>query len=233
MKLDSFCLLSGDGLVVGIVTVFGFPGVAQGTKEDGKLAIFDNPLTVAAIGIVSAWIGAVINGSLATRAKVNEELREARLKVYPPLWELTSQFSRWPRTPTTYGDLVTAHRDLRNWYYTAGGLYLSENARDRYGEVQELVAAHLRKRSPERNDKKLPDPVYDDLMKTCSSLRTALTEDLESRRQRSIWWVASKALLHRKQHRQAARRISSGKLGTADAARTQPRPSDSTRTPGP
>jgi hypothetical protein len=184
------------------------------------LAVLDNPLTVAAVGIASAGIGAIINGSLATRAKVNEELREARLKVYPPLWKLTSQFSQWPRTPTTYGDLFTAHSALRDWYYTVGGLYLSENARERYGDVQKLVAAHLTKRSPERNDERLPDLVYDDLRKTCSSLRTALTEDLESRRQRAIWWAASKALLHRRQRREAARMIDRGRRGTADASRT-------------
>jgi hypothetical protein len=195
------------------------------------LALFDNPIGVAAIGIVSAWIGAVINGSLATRAKVNEELRNARLKFYPPLWQLTSQFSRWPRTPTTYGNLVTIHCDFRNWYYAAGGLYLSENARDRYGDVQELVEAHLAPRSPEHNDEEVPDLIYDDLMETCSSLRRALTEDLESRRQRSVWWTARKALLHRKQAREAQRRVK--KMGSAaDAPRRLFCPPDST-TPAP
>ena len=98
---------------------------------------------IALIGIAGTVFGAFVNGALATRAKVNEEMRKVRLESYPALWKLTAHFSRWPRMTNTYADLEQFHGLFRSWYYDTGGLYLSENARDRYGDTQELMAAHL------------------------------------------------------------------------------------------
>jgi hypothetical protein len=155
--------------------------------------------------LVSGLISASVNGWLSTRAKVNEELRVERLKAYPPIWERTRAFSRWPRNAAKYEDLHRFHLDLREWYYTVGGLYMSENGRARYGEVQELAAAHLGHRRPPTAS--LPDDSYDALMKTCSAFRIALTEDLESRRQRSLIWAVKRAFEHRKQAKDARSRI--------------------------
>jgi hypothetical protein len=111
----------------------------------------------------------------------------------------------------TYTDLEEFHRWFRSWYYEAGGLHLSENSRARYGEVQELMAAHLRvpegQAMPAQSSGPLPDDVYGGLMEACSALRTALTEDLESRRQRSVLHSISLAARHRKQRRGAAKRL--------------------------
>ncbi len=167
-------------------------------------------LISAVVALVSGLITAAVTGWLAGRAKVAEELRELRLTVYPPVWKRTSVFSRWPRTDVTYDGVQRFHVDLRKWYFELGGLYLSENARDRYGDLQELVEAHLDYHSDPEGDE-LPTPVYDDLMETSSAFRTALTEDLESRRQSSLWWTLSRARLHRSQHRDARRRLQNAK----------------------
>jgi hypothetical protein len=95
------------------------------------------------------------------------------------------------------------HRDLRRWYYDVGGLYMSENARRRYGSVQELVAAHC---SGEAGGVVQPE-AYDDLMGACSAFRSALTEDLESRRQGSLIYSIQKSREHAKQERTAQKRL--------------------------
>jgi hypothetical protein len=165
-----------------------------------------SPLLLALIAIAGSVLGALINGTLATRAKVNEEMRKLRLDSYPRLWELTSRFSRWPRTANTYGELKGLHGQVREWYYKTGGLHLSDNSRDRYGEVQELVAAHLGA-SESRADEHLHAHVYQGLLDACSALRTALTEDLESRRQRSVLYRLKLAHRHLRQRREAAERM--------------------------
>jgi hypothetical protein len=169
-------------------------------------------LVTAAAALVSGLVTAAVTGWLAGRAKVAEELREARLRIYPPLWKRTSTLSRWPRTDLTWAGLERLHFDLRHWYYDTGGLYLSENARARYGELQELMAAQLDSSLPQRGDE-LPASAYDPLMHSASSFRTALTEDLESRRQRSLWWTLSRARIHRTQQRDARRRLAATTAG--------------------
>ena len=154
--------------------------------------------------LVSGLLSAFVNTWLATRATVSEELRVQRLKVYPPVWERTGTFSRWPRTSPTRDDLARFHGDLRDWYFAVGGLFMSENSRSRYGDMQELVAAELERLPPTA---RLLDEAYEPLMEACSAFRTALTEDLESRRQGSVVWLARKRLQHRRQSRAAARRL--------------------------
>lgn len=166
------------------------------------------------VALVSGLISASVNSWLATRARVSEEMREARLTKYPPLWAKTSMFSRWPRTDATYAHLDSFHRDLRGWFYDVGGLYLSLNSRVRYGELQDIVAAHLRHR-PRELGEQIPAAVYDDLMEACSAVRTALTEDLESRRQRSFWSALNRAWTHRRQQVKAQQRIDRVKKAAA------------------
>ena len=100
-------------------------------------------------------------------------------------------------------------RDLRRWYFdVGGGLYMSENARDRYGQLQALLAAVIANYPKLQNDRGQPsDGTSLDLQESCSALRTALTEDLETRAQRSV--LRSIRLLgrHFLHHRRGERRI--------------------------
>ncbi|MGV9386397.1 hypothetical protein ACWDRB_62080 [Nonomuraea sp. NPDC003707] len=160
--------------------------------------VMNATVIVALIGIVTAVAAAIVNGALATRSKTGEDVREGRQQAYPAVWELTSQASRWPRNTLTHRSATDWYRAMRQWYYaapTAGGMYLSENARARYGDVQELLEIYLNG-LPE-DDQPFPGDVYESLVEACSRFRTALTEDLQSRRTRSIAWVVSRARLHR------------------------------------
>jgi hypothetical protein len=163
----------------------------------------------AVAGIAVASGIALVKGAIASRSRENEELRDWRLKSYPAVWKLTSAVPRWPHSNPTYRDLWSLHYQLRDWYYQTGGLYLSENARARYGSVQGLLDIYLVNR-PRDDQTLLPQgtgdskdsSAYEALMESLSAFRTALTEDLATRRSRSIVW--SVALWWR--HFQAGRR---------------------------
>jgi hypothetical protein len=174
-------------------------------------------LLTAGVALVSGLISASINSWLTSRAKVNEELRVERLKAYPQIWERTITFSRWPRDERTYDDLRRFHLDLRDWYYKRGGLYMSENSRGRYGDVQELAAVELEQPPPPPTA--LSKERYERLMEACSAFRTGLTEDLESRRQRSLIWSIRKSREHKQDERAAKARVRAARDEAQRAAR--------------
>lgn len=148
----------------------------------------DQALTIllASIGaILVAAVGAVIGAAVNSRAKIDEGLREQRLQVYPQLWAHTSIVSRWPRTGATWLDLAAVHGMLRQWYYGTGGLFMSERSRDLYGDAQILMGWLVAGR--EDSAEQMTGREYEYMMYRCSALRTALTQDLETRSSRPMW----------------------------------------------
>jgi hypothetical protein len=151
------------------------------------------------VGAVAAWIKAV----LAIREKANEELRGLRIATYPTVYQLTAPLSLWPPASMSYNDLFQLNLALRRWYFTSGGLYLSARSRDRYGEMKQLICAYLDDIDNEArlDEVDIRPDMYKDLTNTARAFRNALTEDLETRRQRSLWWVLVSWQRHREQQR--------------------------------
>ena len=164
------------------------------------------------LGLLTAGFLALLNAWISARAGVDENLRSQRLELYPELWSATAAVSRWPRVDVTRGSLDELHRALRSWYYAKGGLFLSESARARYGDVQELIATLLT-HTGDPADALVPDG-YAALMSTASALRTALTEDLDTRRRKSFLENRRRARSHRKAKQQAQERISRAREST-------------------
>jgi hypothetical protein len=163
-------------------------------------------VVTAVLGLVTAGVLALINHWVNVRAGVDESLRARRLEHYPALWVATAAVSRWPRSVVNRAALENLHRTLRSWYYGQGGLFLSEQARARYGDVQELIAAFLAADDGNATDVLAPTG-YSDLMYTASALRTALTEDLDTRRRKSVWEGRRRSRWHVKQAHAARARI--------------------------
>ena len=188
------------------------------------------PVITGIAGVIVASSIALVRGAIASRGKENEELRTWRLKAYPAVWKLTSTVPRWPRSNATYQELWSLHYALRDWYYNSGGLYLSENARARYGDMQELLDAYLDDRARD-DDAPVPRPAsgmawaqspYKALMDACSAFRTGLTEDLSTRRSRSILWAAVLWRRHQRQRHDAADRLAMAiRLRSVEGAGTQ------------
>ncbi|MCX8477576.1 MAG: hypothetical protein MT490_17440 [Sphingomonas sp.] len=110
----------------------------------------------------------------------DQQLSQTRETRYLELWALTAPLPQWPRNDgLTYGRLEKLTRELRDWYFGGGGLYLSQEARDVYGEAQTVICAAL---GP-RGDAEVPSEVYDSIQKALSRLRRRLTADLATRRE--------------------------------------------------
>ncbi|MGR6320718.1 hypothetical protein Q2K19_22210 [Micromonospora soli] len=166
-------------------------------------------VATAVLGLLTAGILALVNSWISARAGIDETLRNQRLEFYPLLWSATAAVSVWPRTVLTRSTLNELHETLRSWYYTKGGLFLSESAQARYGDVQELIAALLTHDGDP--DDPLSDGSYTDLMRTASALRTALTEDLDTRRRKSIWERRRRSRGHASAAQAARERITRAK----------------------
>jgi hypothetical protein len=157
------------------------------------------------LGLLAAGILALLNSWIGTRSGIDENLRSQRLELYPGLWNATAAVSRWPRVDLTRSTLEELHRSLRSWYYAKGGIFLSGPARERYGDVQKLIGALLTHNG--NADDVLAEDRYTDLMKTASSLRTALTQDLDTRRRKSFWDTRRRARWHADEAKKAQTRI--------------------------
>jgi hypothetical protein len=173
-------------------------------------------LVAALIGLLVGAAGAWVRAVLAIREKVNEELRGRRIDAYPAVYRLTAALSLWPPARMSYEELFQLTLELRQWYFTTGGLYLSARSRERYGEMKQLICAYLDElaEEEERSAHDVPLGVYDDLTITTRAFRNSLTEDLETRRQRSLWWVVRSWRQHRKQQQVWSRMID--KVGGPD-----------------
>jgi hypothetical protein len=181
--------------------------------------MLDDPLTTAVIGLASGLVLAAVSSWLSGREQAADDVRSARLGAYPAVWRRTSVVSRWPRTNAGPSDLLDLHLDLRRWYYESGGLFLSERARARYGDLQAILEAYLGL-AEQWTEPELPHAAYDDVMEIASRFRTALTEDLESRRQRSLVAALTSARRHGALGADATRRVRAVQdTGRAAAAR--------------
>lgn len=158
------------------------------------------------LGLLTAGVLRLINNWINVRAGVDEDLRTQRLEHYPALWSATEVVSRWPRVALSHHALEDLHRTLRSWYYGSGGLFFSDHARARYGDVQELIAALLAADDGEASDV-LATRGYTDLMETASALRTSLTQDLDTRRRKSAWENRRRRRWHAEESRAAKERI--------------------------
>ena len=117
---------------------------------------------------------------LAQASAFDTDLRERRIPVYTELWRLTRLLPQWPRaTGLTGHHFRSFSENLRKWYFSGGGMYLSSESVKAYKRLQNQLAHFLERRT-------LSEPIsgqeYDRFRKYCSALRTELTKDIVSRR---------------------------------------------------
>lgn len=129
-----------------------------------------------ASGSIAAWVG--LRGKRLDReverdklwvAAYEKTLFESRLPDYRALWALTEQTSR-----RKIDDLSTAAAkeladELTRWYYRQGGILLTGSARNAYFRARESLEEYELKSAG-------------NVVRAFSTLRTALCEDLNSRR---------------------------------------------------
>jgi hypothetical protein len=134
---------------------------------------------------LAAWLGKVWADRMAQSQKligeIDIDLRAKRIPVYAELWKATSLLPKWPRaTDVSYEQLGEFSKTLRRWYYHSGGMYLSQTThRSAYSPLQDAIAALV----SQGKAGALSDADYDAIRARCSTLRSALANDIESRRE--------------------------------------------------
>ena len=137
------------------------------------------------VGALAAWLGKIWSDRIAQTQKlfqdIDIDLRNRRIKVYEELWISTSILPKWPKAEgVTYERLLEFSQELRGWYFTKGGMYLSRSTHSKaYGPLQDALAEVLRA----NKSGVISAEHYEAVRSRCSTLRTALAGDIESRRE--------------------------------------------------
>jgi hypothetical protein len=144
-------------------------------------------LSAVAVAAVTALIT-----FLATRWKVgkdfeieiNRAVRSDRIEVYRKLWTISEPLAFYAKErDITYAEAQNVAFALRRWYYRDGGMFLSEDSRERYFGLQKaLQAVYKNQRAQSAIWKPLEPQEFFSVQRHSSELRTALAEDLGTRR---------------------------------------------------
>jgi len=161
-------------------------------------------IVTGVFALLAAVLGAFINFRKELEAEYDKDLRKLRIEVFKPLWRLLQPLAFYgPPGPVTYRKAEELSRDLRQWYYEVGGLFLSSRqpgagrfssiarprtaeggSRGPYFALQEAlqeVVSRVRQADIPLNDP-LPDADLTVLKANASALRTSLTLDVGTRR---------------------------------------------------
>lgn len=148
----------------------------------------DNNVVAALIGTAGGLISGVIGALVTLRAKgvdrmiedrklwvsaYDTKLLEQRLAEYKKLWKLTQPASRRHVAQLDVNAAAQLAKELTSWYYSDGGMVLSEDARDAFFAARESLDLTERDTGTKR---------LEQVVARFSMLRTALCEDMNSRR---------------------------------------------------
>jgi hypothetical protein len=144
-------------------------------------------VSAVAVAAVTAFIT-----FLATRWKVgkdfeieiNRAVRGDRIEVYRRLWTISEPLAFYAKErDITYADAQRVGFALRRWYYREGGMFLSQNSREQYFGLQKaLQTVYKSERAQLAMWKPLESGEFLSVQRRSSNLRTALAEDLGTRR---------------------------------------------------
>jgi hypothetical protein len=102
------------------------------------------------------------------------KLLEERLVEYKKLWKLTEPSSRRNIKDLDSVKASALAQDLTHWYYTDGGIVLSEDTRDAFFFARQSLE------SPKRDV--CSQQWHAEVVSRFSALRTAICEDMNARR---------------------------------------------------
>ncbi len=149
-------------------------------------------LLIAASGVVVAVLTAIF-GLLTNRQKFREDLQakydanihQQRTAVYLPLWKQLELLARFaPPEPVTTRRLNDLSTTLREWFFNTGGLFLSDDSRHAYLELQMSIVRFVSKHGI--SDQELDERLLETIQEKTTVLRAHLSKDIGSRKLVSI-----------------------------------------------
>lgn len=135
------------------------------------------------VGAVTTYVFAILKLRKELEFKYDTDLREKRIPQYLELWKLLQDWAKYARPKQlTVDDLNKLAGSLRQWYFEKGGLFLSDSSRDAYFDLQEAIKDVLVARTKTSTDSKIDEPTFETVRAKGSTLRTALTRDVGTRK---------------------------------------------------
>lgn len=145
-----------------------------------------NALPGVFVGALITYLFAVLKLRKELEFKYDTDLRDKRIARYLELWKLLEDLAKYARPKElTFADLEKLTASLREWYFQKGGLFLSDNSRDSYFDLQEAIKKVLASHT-EAKEQAVPETIYEELRQTGSSLRTALVRDVGTRQEAKL-----------------------------------------------
>lgn len=142
------------------------------------------------IGGAAGLVSAVVT-YLSTRAKVrldlaaeyDKDLQESRLECYKELWAMLEPLARYGCVEkVTYTVIRSISDKSRTWYFQRGGIYLTERSRKPYfkwkASMQPVLDSTNFANHPDTEITSQLEPI----LMAASTLRTALSEDIGTKR---------------------------------------------------
>ena len=141
----------------------------------------------ALLGLVTGALGTYFGLYWKIReelvAKYDQELRAERVKQYTLLWRATEPLAKYAAPgPVTFASLRQLAIALRQWYFSGGGMFLSDRARDAYFALQDSIAGTSGTLAGQTEESEVPDDRETAIRNASSRLRTVLTADVGSRK---------------------------------------------------
>lgn len=142
-------------------------------------------------GLVSGAITAVITyfvtlskARLELTIEYDKELRQSRLEAYQKLWKIMKPLARYSaERPITHHIVKQTSEAMRDWYFDAGGIFLSRASRAPYFAFkQEMQAIIDDSGLQEATDAPLEKELIRALHERGSSLRASLSDDIGTRK---------------------------------------------------
>jgi hypothetical protein len=148
----------------------------------------EKEVVAALVGAAGGLVAGVVGAIATLRAKGIDQLVEdrklwvtaydttllkERLLEYRKLWKLTEKTSRRYVGQLDFQEADTLAKSLTDWYYSDGGIVLSGDARARFFQARDTL---------EGQRANLGSGWHAKVIEQFSALRTALCEDLNSRR---------------------------------------------------
>ncbi len=135
----------------------------------------------ALVGAIATYLVAILKLRRELEYKYDTDLRDKRIPEYLELWKLLEVLAKYARPKQlTFDDLSKLSASLRQWYYEKGGLFLSDKSRDVYFALQDEIKAALDHGNSLHSG--VDEPTFEKLREAGSALRTALTQDVGTRK---------------------------------------------------
>ncbi|MGH2743383.1 MAG: hypothetical protein ACRDLY_09430 [Thermoleophilaceae bacterium] len=145
-------------------------------------------LVTGVVGLVAYWAKSLRELKL----KYDAELREARLRRYRALWAALEPLAKYarPRGGTiSRGDVNNLASALKTWYFRTGGLYLSEDTREAYFALLDVLTGVGEGRwGTEDEGGQLDRATFEVVRVRGSRLRSNLSRDVGTRRPFLLRW---------------------------------------------